>query len=564
MAACPILIGETLSGKYRIDRVLGEGGMGVVVLAHHLELDQPVAIKFLLEGMADKEEGAERFRREARAAAKIHSDHVVRVLDVGVMADGVRYMVMEYLEGRDLAAELQDRGPFPLGAACGFILEAIDAVGHAHAVGIVHRDLKPANLFLAKRPDGSQRIKVLDFGISKSVGSSTGEQLSLTKTSAWIGSPLYMAPEQMQSARDVDSRADIWSLGAILYELICGAPPYEADSLPQLCNLLITTDAPSIQTRNPGVPDDLAQAIMDCLVRDKQKRTADVSELAQVLIRYATTITGSGMSRAYLERASFHSGSAFLGSAFSGESAGLPAAHALSESGVVRGKGNLTVPGTSDELSRSSDEGVSLLNPTIATAGATVGARTTMASEIGPEVDLGRQPSGTHAAWGATDKGSRRGTSPLIWTAAGLALLLGVGYVLFQPEPDRENAPDPSDVASASMGDSGFPEAREVDEAALVPEPAVVPQEQDPKSAAQGEDAPSANEATDAAEAKDERQAQPAPKLPPKPYKRPVARTTPAPAPKASPASSPAPAPAPTPQPVSKPADEFSDFGGRR
>jgi serine/threonine-protein kinase len=167
VASCPVPIGETLSGKYRIERILGEGGMGVVVAAHHLELDQPVAIKFLLEGLADKEEGAERFRREARAAAKIHSDHVVRVLDVGGMADGVRYMVMEYLEGSDLAQELAERGPFPLGAACGFILEAIDAVGHGHAVGIVHRDLKPANLFLANRPDGSRRIKVLDFGISK-------------------------------------------------------------------------------------------------------------------------------------------------------------------------------------------------------------------------------------------------------------------------------------------------------------------------------------------------------------------------------------------------------------
>ena len=147
-------------------------------------LDQSVAIKFLLDDLATSEEGAERFRREARAAAKIQSDHVVRVLDVGVLPTGERYMVMEYMEGRDLAEELAEKGTLPVGIATGIILEAIDAVGHAHSVGIVHRDLKPANLFLADRPDGSRRVKVLDFGISKSIGSTTAEELSLTKTSA--------------------------------------------------------------------------------------------------------------------------------------------------------------------------------------------------------------------------------------------------------------------------------------------------------------------------------------------------------------------------------------------
>lgn len=308
VAQSPVPLGEVFANKYRVDRVIGEGGMGVVVAAHHLELDQTVAIKFLLDDLATSEEGAERFRREARAAAKIQSDHVVRVLDVGILPTGERYMVMEYMEGRDLAEELAEKGTLPVGIATGIILEAIDAVGHAHAVGIVHRDLKPANLFLADRPDGSRRVKVLDFGISKSIGSTTTEEMSLTKTSAWIGSPLYMAPEQMQSARDVDHRADIWSLGAILYEMLAGRPPYEAESLPQLCNLLITTDPDRIETVMPGIPEGLAVAVMNCLVRDREKRTKSTRELARVLVNYASSITGSALRQSIYERAELQAG----------------------------------------------------------------------------------------------------------------------------------------------------------------------------------------------------------------------------------------------------------------
>jgi len=299
--------------KYRVDRIIGEGGMGIVVAAHHLELDQKVAVKFLLDDLTTSAEGEERFRREARAAAKIQSDHVVRVLDVGVLPTGERYMVMEYMEGRDLSEELAEKHAFPAGVAAAFVLEAIDAVGQAHSVGIVHRDLKPANLFLARRGDGSQRIKVLDFGISKSIGLATSNEMSLTKTSAWIGSPLYMAPEQMQSARDVDHRADIWSLGAILYELIAGRPPYVAESLPQLCNLLITTDPEPIQNVVPSIPEGLASAIMNCLIRDREQRTQSTGELARVLVNYATSITGSGLRKSLFDQTELHGRPSDLG-----------------------------------------------------------------------------------------------------------------------------------------------------------------------------------------------------------------------------------------------------------
>lgn len=302
MASYPVPIGEVFADKYRVDGLLGEGGMGVVMYAQHLELDQRVAVKFLLDDLSGQEEGAERFRREARAAAKIQSDHVVRVLDVGVLPTGERYMVMEYLEGRDLAEELADKKTFSVGVAAGFILEAIDAVSQAHAVGIVHRDLKPANLFLARRRDGGQRIKVLDFGISKAIGAATTPELSLTKTSAWIGSPLYMAPEQMESARDVDQRADIWSLGAILYELVAGRTPYVADSLPHLCNLLITQDPLPVQQVRPDLPLPISEAIMDCLRRNPNERTTSALELARALAPYATSITGSSMRASVLMR----------------------------------------------------------------------------------------------------------------------------------------------------------------------------------------------------------------------------------------------------------------------
>lgn len=295
MTNSPIPIGEVFADKYRVDGVLGEGGMGLVMYAQHLELDQRVAVKFLLNDPFASEEGAERFRREARAAAKIQSDHVVRVLDVGVLDSGIRYMVMEYLDGRDLAEELAEKKIFPIGVAAGFLVEAIDAVAHAHAVGIIHRDLKPANLFLTRRRDGGKRIKVLDFGISKAVGLATTPELSLTKTSAWIGSPLYMAPEQMESARDVDERADIWSLGAILYELVSGRTPYQADSLPHLCNLLLTQNPQPIKEICPEVPDAMADAIMGCLVRDPKARTQKVLDLARALAPFATSITGSSM-----------------------------------------------------------------------------------------------------------------------------------------------------------------------------------------------------------------------------------------------------------------------------
>lgn len=283
----PIVVGQVVAQKYRVDRFIGQGGMGVVVAGFHLELDQPVAIKFLVSESGLQSEGAERFRREARAAAKIHSEHVARVFDIGLLDERVPYMVMELLHGSDLEHEIERRGALPVAEAVGYVLQAIDAVAEAHSVGIVHRDLKPTNLFLAQRADGSRIIKVLDFGISKSLGSGRQLEVALTRTAAFVGSPLYMSPEQMRSARDVDARADVWALGAILYVMVTGQLPHPGSSLPEVCLAVMNTMPRPLKDFVANVPDELEPILMKCLAKDPAQRYASVAELAEQLLPFA-------------------------------------------------------------------------------------------------------------------------------------------------------------------------------------------------------------------------------------------------------------------------------------
>jgi serine/threonine-protein kinase len=279
--------GEVLAGKYRIERVLGMGGMGVVVLATHLQLDERVAIKFLLPNALQMPEAVARFAREARAAVKIKSEHVARVTDVGTLDTGCPYMVMEYLHGRDLAQLVQDQGPLPIEQAVDCLLQACEAIAEAHALGIVHRDLKPSNLFLIHRADGSACVKVLDFGISKTTGmAGSGPDLGMTRTTAVMGSPLYMSPEQMASARNVDVRTDIWALGAILYELCTGQVPFAADTMPQLCQMVLQEPAPPIRSRLPLAPEGLENAILRCLEKTPSNRYSNVAEFAAALLPF--------------------------------------------------------------------------------------------------------------------------------------------------------------------------------------------------------------------------------------------------------------------------------------
>jgi serine/threonine-protein kinase len=277
-----VLVGQVVAGKYRIDSVIGEGGMGYVVVAHHLQLDTKVAIKLLRAELASNAEAVERFAREARAAVRITSRHVARVFDVGTLESGAPYMVMEYLEGGDLSNLIQKRGPLPITEAVDYVLQACEAIADAHAAGIVHRDLKPANLFGARRPDGSITVKVLDFGISKLTGAGAGA-LNHTKTTAIMGSPFYMSPEQMESTRGVDIRTDIWGLGVILYELVTGRTPFEGNALPEVCLRVATQQPPPLRSLRADAPVALELVILRCLEKDRDKRYGNVARLAVAL-----------------------------------------------------------------------------------------------------------------------------------------------------------------------------------------------------------------------------------------------------------------------------------------
>jgi serine/threonine-protein kinase len=281
----PFNEGEILAGKYRVERVIGRGGMGVVVAALNIKLEQRVALKFLLPEAEQHPSIVQRFAREARAAAKIKCDHVARVLDVDALPSGSPFMVMEYMEGEDLEIRLARGGPLSVEVAVGYILQACEALAEAHAVGIVHRDLKPGNLFLAKRPNGESIVKVLDFGISKSITPEEGVT-NLTRTSSIMGSPLYMSPEQMTSAKNVDTRSDIWAVGVVLYELLTCTQPFTADGLPNLVLAVMHTQPPPLRIRCPEAPEGLERAIRRCLEKDLSRRFSTVAELAVAIAPY--------------------------------------------------------------------------------------------------------------------------------------------------------------------------------------------------------------------------------------------------------------------------------------
>ena len=260
--------------------------MGAIFAAHHLLLEQEVAIKVLRHGAMD-EKSLARFMNEARAAARIQSEHVARIFDVGSLESGAPFIVMELLSGTDLEQLLALRTRIDAREAAGYVLEAIDALAQAHALGIVHRDLKPANLFLSDRPGTSPILKVLDFGISKNA--IFAEPLSsLTTNDSLLGTPSYMAPEQFRTPKDVDARADIWALGVILYELVSGERPFKAPTLGEfLVALLAQERAPSLKTKNPDASDALDAIVSRCLAIAPAFRFDDVAALATALAEIA-------------------------------------------------------------------------------------------------------------------------------------------------------------------------------------------------------------------------------------------------------------------------------------
>jgi len=289
--------GDVLADKYRIEAVLGEGGMGIVLRATHIDLGCRVAIKVMRRELAQNEAAVNRLLVEARAAASIRSEHVAHVLDVGRLESGAPFLVLEYLEGRDLAQILVQHGYLASHVAVDFVLQACQALSEAHGAGIVHRDLKPENLFLSFRADGTPIVKVLDFGISKRL-TREGREAARTNPSEMLGSPLYMAPEQMRGSVDIDARADIWSLGVVLYELCTGQSPFFAETIPAICGRVIGVEPSPPRTLNPSLSEGLERIILRCLHKDRDQRPHDVAELAAELALY-----GSSDAAAYAQSA---------------------------------------------------------------------------------------------------------------------------------------------------------------------------------------------------------------------------------------------------------------------
>lgn len=281
-------VGEIVGGRYRVLHTLGQGGMGAVVAATHLQLDEPVAIKFLHPKLARDSASVERFLREAKATMRIKSEHVVRVTDVGTSDAGLPFIVMELLEGADLGAVVAT-GPLPISDAVDYVLQASEALAEAHAAGIVHRDLKPANLWLARRPDGTPLIKVLDFGISKLSTHAPGDA-KLTETQSVFGSPTYMSPEQIRSAKRVDHRTDVWALGIVLHELLTGLLPFDGDTVSGVLASIAADPPLPLRHARPDAPPGLEHAILRCLEKDVTRRCQSLTELAGLLAPFASPV----------------------------------------------------------------------------------------------------------------------------------------------------------------------------------------------------------------------------------------------------------------------------------
>lgn len=291
--------GEIIAGKYRVLRALGEGGMGHVVLAEHVHLGERVAIKRLRPGTTGQGTASTRFLREARAAAKLRGEHIARATDFGVLEDGSAYLVLEYLEGEDLAKLLKRQGRVVTPEAVGYLLQACEGLAEAHAEGLVHRDIKPANLFLTHRPDGTPLVKVLDFGVAKRMEPDLGGETSgLTGTGAMMGSPVYMSPEQLSSSKDVGPTADVWGLSVVLYELLTGKQPFGGETFPAIAGAILYVPSPDPCAVRHAIPRGLGDVVLKGLAKKPEDRFQSVGELARALAPFANEEASVHASRA--------------------------------------------------------------------------------------------------------------------------------------------------------------------------------------------------------------------------------------------------------------------------
>lgn len=280
--------GEVVAGKYRVERILGAGGMGVVLAAWDLALERRVAVKFLLPAAAALPDAGARFVREARAAAALKGEHIAGVLDVGTLNTGAPYMVIEHLSGEDLGDVIKAQGPMPVALAVDLLLQTGEAIAEAHARGIIHRDLKPKNLFLTQRPDGTPLIKVLDFGLSKFQSADGAKDLDLTATSLVVGSVHYMSPEQVRGLKFADALTDIWALGVILYEMLTAERPFRGDSATAVAAAIMVDDPTPFSAFRSDVPNAIGVVVGRCLDKNPTRRIQTVTELARGLVPFGS------------------------------------------------------------------------------------------------------------------------------------------------------------------------------------------------------------------------------------------------------------------------------------
>jgi len=278
-------VGRTAGGKYKLVRLLGKGGMGEVYEAQHSVIGRRFAIKFLHPHLAANGEVVARFQREAQAAGSLENENIAAVVDAGTADDGAPFLVMEYLDGEDLAHLLVRGGPLPVPRAAYIIIQACRGLAAAHGRGIVHRDLKPENLFICKRNDASDLVKVLDFGIAKLHAGSAGT--GLTQTGTTMGTPFYMSLEQARGAKEVDQRTDIYALGVILYEILSGAKPHPGESYNEILYHVLTQEPAPLDSIRPELPAGLSAVVQKAMAREAGDRYASSADLTAALIPYA-------------------------------------------------------------------------------------------------------------------------------------------------------------------------------------------------------------------------------------------------------------------------------------
>ena len=282
----PATAGDIIADKYRLMRMLGRGGMGRIFEADHLLLDSKVALKFMHPHLARDRAQVSRFQREARAAATLKSEYVARIIDVDQLASGELYIVMEYLEGASLETMATEGRGLPVHDALTYIVQACDALAEAHARSIIHRDVKPANLFLTRGKSGEPIIKVLDFGLAKSLASSEGFSVSTTSSTVAgqaLGTPYYMSPEQVTGADVIDGRSDIWAIGATLYELLTGTLAFPGSNAAIVFNHILEGRPTPLRMLRPDVTESVAAIVDGCLRLDMKARFQTVRDLVKAL-----------------------------------------------------------------------------------------------------------------------------------------------------------------------------------------------------------------------------------------------------------------------------------------